>query len=728
MIPAGTIRVPQGVRRVPQGTMYRPQPTAYIPQGFNAIIPLASAIWSAGRRVNPSYGGSIADISGGNFTTIYDQAGSRNATGTATVGTGTIGGLNYPKFNGTSDQLAFTDLTLTTFEVWAAVGVPTAMTNVGPIIGSATSSCSWVGDGAAQMTLRSVSNSTSDNIINATPPGIQIMRLIVDPVTTGKFFIEINNERNDPTGRTIPAGVFTFNRIGRRGTSAIFGAGGMCEVIVFPTLLSSAQATDVYRNMASFWRKGLYVDQISGNDSNLGWNEATPFMNATAVTSLVLRAGAWVYFNKGTTQNRQALKLNTTGQLGTPTDPVMFGAYGTGADPIFDGGTPVSGSAMTLVSGTEFKTTVALTSPQCTWANSPLLGANYLGDNELRLTLGTAGALTWTPGVGSPGDINYSPPVGQWAYTAGELHVNVGQDPTTMNFSVADELASQTSGFNPNKNYIGAQGLVFQHWPYDGVSFANTGGLLISCTSKYNANDGCGGTPVAATIIGGIRAYNGQGRVPSGPAGDGDSFHGSSSATITGSQILFNDKAGFDHQDGATVLHNRCYVRGNNRNIYLASIGGGGTQTWTNVQVVRENNDGLNTVEFDVAANNVIQGSTIVNLGASLNTNGIVINGTGTSVVQDCITDGHAVGLRNTATGGLTHDHNDHHDTAAYAGTTAGTGDITGDPLFVNRAAANFILQPSSPCIGAGVALAAVPTDYTGATRANPPSMGAYEA
>lgn len=701
---------------------------------FNSILTAkAVAAWSTGRRIG-AYAGTIADISGGNFTTVYDQIGARNATGTAAVGTGTIGGLNYPKLNGTTDQLAFTDLALGTgsFEVWAAVGVPTSMTSVGSYFGSASSSCSITGDGSAQITIRSISNSVAYNIVYATVPGVNIIRFVVD-ASLARLFLDINGERTDPTGRAIPGGGFTFNRIGRRGTAAVFSQSGPCEIIVFNQVLTSQEAEVVRINMNSAWRKGMFVDSVAGSDVALGWNDETAFQTVAAIITKVQRRGSVTNFKCGSTFT-QTLKYNTTNQGGIAADPVIAQAYGTGAMPLFDGGVTVSGSGAALISGTEYEISgLSLDTPQCTWAISQLLGANYLGDYVLRLEQGTAGALTWTPGVGQPGDVNYSPPIGQWAAVGlTKLRVNVGQSPVTMTFKVGDETGTQTNGFDPNKPYIKAIGLQFSYWPYDGVSFATgqTGSATVNVTSKYNANDGYGGSPLLGSVVGGISAYNGSARVSSGPAGDGISWHGAATGTITGLQVLFNDKAGVDHQDGVTAQMSICYVRGNNRNIYVATVAAAGTLTWTNIIVVRENNDGLNTVEFDVGANNIARFMTVVNLGAqTAGTNGIVINGTGTALIQDCITDGHGVGLRNTATGGLTHDHNDHHDTSAYAGTTAGTGDITSDPLFTSRATADFTLQsPASPCIGAGTAITGVTTDYTGAPRANPPSMGAYES
>lgn len=49
------------------------------------------------------------------------------------------------------------------------------------------------------------------------------------------------------------------------------------------------------------------------------------------------------------------------------------------------------------------------------------------------------------------------------------------------------------------------------------------------------------------------------------------------------------------------------------------------------------------------------------------------------------------------------------------------------DPATAPSTAGNFHIQQGNPCIGAGTASGAPPTDFEGETRANPPSIGAYE-
>ena len=49
------------------------------------------------------------------------------------------------------------------------------------------------------------------------------------------------------------------------------------------------------------------------------------------------------------------------------------------------------------------------------------------------------------------------------------------------------------------------------------------------------------------------------------------------------------------------------------------------------------------------------------------------------------------------------------------------------DPGFMRQTASDFRLKPGSPALGAGVPLAAVRDDFTGAPRLGPVSIGAYQ-
>ena len=60
-------------------------------------------------------------------------------------------------------------------------------------------------------------------------------------------------------------------------------------------------------------------------------------------------------------------------------------------------------------------------------------------------------------------------------------------------------------------------------------------------------------------------------------------------------------------------------------------------------------------------------------------------------------------------------------------GSYPGAGNISADPQFV-YAPTNLRLKAGSPCLGAGAAAQAPPSDIAGVARPDPPSIGAYEA
>lgn len=60
-------------------------------------------------------------------------------------------------------------------------------------------------------------------------------------------------------------------------------------------------------------------------------------------------------------------------------------------------------------------------------------------------------------------------------------------------------------------------------------------------------------------------------------------------------------------------------------------------------------------------------------------------------------------------------------------GYSMGSGEKTGNVLFVNAAAGNFHLQSGSPALGMGATGLGLALDYDGVTRSSPPDAGAYQ-
>ncbi len=132
----------------------------------------------------------------------------------------------------------------------------------------------------------------------------------------------------------------------------------------------------------------------------------------------------------------------------------------------------------------------------------------------------------------------------------------------------------------------------------------------------------------------------------------------------------------------------------------------------------------------------------------------IVINNTINNIANSGVVDGVGISLTTTSTGGTgntftnnivancdagvytagiisgnTLDYNCvYNNTADYIGTTAGTNDISEDPLFVSNS--DYQLQSTSPCIDAGTSTNAPATDKDGTTRpqGSGVDMGCYEA
>ncbi len=101
----------------------------------------------------------------------------------------------------------------------------------------------------------------------------------------------------------------------------------------------------------------------------------------------------------------------------------------------------------------------------------------------------------------------------------------------------------------------------------------------------------------------------------------------------------------------------------------------------------------------------------------------------GTANVRNCIVSNSGrYGLYRTG-GTLSNSYNLMYSnaTANYQGVTAGTGALTGNPLFVNAASGDFRLQSGSPAINAGNSTLAMYYDILYLARNWQPCLGAYE-
>src|SRR5258708_1265781 len=91
---------------------------------------------------------------------------------------------------------------------------------------------------------------------------------------------------------------------------------------------------------ASQLNAAVYYVSNSGNDSFSGMDSRTAWATVAHINAHTFSPGDSVLFQRGGTWKDAAL---TPGQSGTAGKPITFGAYGTGALPVLDQTTTVSG-------------------------------------------------------------------------------------------------------------------------------------------------------------------------------------------------------------------------------------------------------------------------------------------------------------------------------------------------------------------------------------------------
>jgi fibronectin type 3 domain-containing protein len=205
-----------------------------------------------------------------------------------------------------------------------------------------------------------------------------------------------------------------------------------------------------------------------------------------------------------------------------------------------------------------------------------------------------------------------------------------------------------------------------------------------------------GGATVTNCVISGNASYSGGGVFL-------DDFGGSFTMTLSQCTLTNNtawNGAGFYnskyHGDASVLNMTNCSVFGN---VVQISAGAGV-------------NEGLLT-----AMNCTFTANEAPSPGAG----GLITGNNGTSTVTNCILYFDApTGAELTGGGTINATYSD------VQGGFSGTGNINADPQFVTSTS-DLHLAISSPCLQTGTATGAPPVARDGATRPNPPSIGAYE-
>jgi parallel beta-helix repeat protein len=286
-----------------------------------------------------------------------------------------------------------------------------------------------------------------------------------------------------------------------------------------------------------------YYVSNSGNDSNSGLTAILAWKTLANVNALTFKAGDQILFQKGDTFYG-TITVKNSGSVG---NPITFGAYGAGANPILTGFTTITGwtnegkgiysKTITSESSTDNIVTInGVNTAMGRWPNTGYMtyeshsGNTSITDNQLTGTSNWTGAelvlrrtqwtlnrnlitnhsgsvITYTPDANTwdgptdgygyfiQNDIKTLDVLGEWYYNGTTLYMYFGaNDPSnyTVKISTLDDLFSSGTSYSTRKNYITADNLTFEGSSLNAVSLVQgtTNWTVKNCTFSLNGRNG----------------------------------------------------------------------------------------------------------------------------------------------------------------------------------------------------------------------------------------------
>lgn len=468
-----------------------------------------------------------------------------------------------------------------------------------------------------------------------------------------------------------------------------------------------------------------YYISNAGDNGNLGTSELAPWETIAKVNGESFSAGDSILFNRDDTW-REELTVPSPGSSG---NPITFGAYSTGADPIINGADVMA-----------------------TWVDSGQgLGSTWkkinVTDEPLDIVVMDGTLLT----EGSAKDVLNDH---EWVWDTDVLYLR--DDTGDPDGSVAIEAQQRNNGiYAVDKSYITVNNIHVKYTVY-GFNFAYSGSnisniIIDDCTSDYSRWDG-------------VIFY--------------DTTYTASNITISNCTLHHSTVKSSIYTrnvDGGTVESNDCYSNyehgyycdnTDNMIIRYNSFHDNGFNGWKFQGTSSDNQayynlsynngthglrlgDVADTVENNVIYNNAFYNNTKygiycwTNTGANIFKNNIIhqadAGGDGDSLCFKIASD--AIAQLQTM------DYNSYYypnatnagDVVIVTGVQAYTltewkasgygqdaHSVGTDPLFVDAANNNFRLENGSPCINAGIDVG-LTIDYQENPVGSPPEMGAYE-
>jgi hypothetical protein len=195
---------------------------------------------------------SPADMSGGIYTLVRDQIGSRNASAGGAPATGSGGLLPFAQLDGLDDKFSFSTLALGSGDWTACLAIKFTSVAAGPLIGHSTTTTGIRESSTTNFDLRSDNNGPQPYSLTAITTGFHTLRIARDG-TAGTITIYLDGSA---IGNGLPrsiGGSFTFDQIGLQRTGDAWATIGLGECIFFGRLLSPADANAVEQDMQAAW-------------------------------------------------------------------------------------------------------------------------------------------------------------------------------------------------------------------------------------------------------------------------------------------------------------------------------------------------------------------------------------------------------------------------------------------------------------------------------------------
>jgi len=463
-----------------------------------------------------------------------------------------------------------------------------------------------------------------------------------------------------------------------------------------------------------------YVDATNGNDDNDGMSSETPWKTISKVNSASFSAGDSILFKRNETW-RERLSVPGSGSNG---NPITFGVYSTGNDPIINGADVIT--RWTIHSGDIWQVTLT-TQPYSVFFDE------MQGKNE-----STIGALDAAR---------------EWHWESNVLYVYSTSDPDNVYKKRGIEAAQRTcialSG-GGGRDYIVIDGLQLKYANEHCINGDNSPINLVvrNCVMTKPRRDGifnCAGTGFEAynnTMVGGTDAiYYGRYGIYAYQTEGAQIFNNNISFFTAG--VVLNSDETADITSGSiyqnTIHHIKELEAGNDaQGIELV---GNGHHKVKNINVYRNrlyDCDGAGIGAF-LTDNSYLYYNIIFNCcktkhdrigiqegGVSLWVNsdgndicnnvifdcedGIQLAGDidDTNIQNNIISENDRFGIYASAgDGGVSQETNDHNcvynsAVANFQGSNQGNYDLTANPLMTDPAKGDFSLQSFSPCIDAG--------------------------